>query len=77
MQVQPFARPHRSGNLERFAWLFTRISAVVLLGMALYHLVYMHMALGMDTISFQLIAWRWRRLRFGPIWALPASLRPI
>jgi succinate dehydrogenase / fumarate reductase membrane anchor subunit len=62
MQAQPFARPLRIGNLERFAWLFTRISAVVLLGMALYHLVYMHIAMGTDTISFQLIAWRWRFL---------------
>jgi succinate dehydrogenase / fumarate reductase membrane anchor subunit len=62
MQAQPFARPLRIGNLERFAWLFTRISAVVLLGMALYHLVYMHVAMGTDTISFQLIAWRWRFL---------------
>ena len=62
MQAQPFARPLRIGNLERFAWLFTRISAVVLLGMALYHLVYMHVAMGTDTISFQLIAWRWQFL---------------
>jgi succinate dehydrogenase / fumarate reductase, membrane anchor subunit len=62
MQAQHFATPRRSGDLERIAWLFTRISAVVLLGMALYHLVYMHIALGMDTISFQLIAWRWRFL---------------
>jgi succinate dehydrogenase / fumarate reductase membrane anchor subunit len=62
MQAQPFSRPRRTGNVERFAWLFTRISAVVLLGMALYHLLYMHVAMGMDTISFQLIAWRWRFL---------------
>jgi succinate dehydrogenase / fumarate reductase membrane anchor subunit len=62
MQARPFARPRRTGDLERYAWLFTRISAVVLLGMALYHLVYMHLAMGMDTISFQLIAWRWRFL---------------
>ena len=62
MQAQPFSRPRRTGNVERFAWLFTRISAVVLLGMALYHLLYMHIAMGMDTISFQLIAWRWRFL---------------
>jgi succinate dehydrogenase / fumarate reductase membrane anchor subunit len=62
MQTRTFARPRRPGNLERFAWLFTRISAVVLLGMAIFHLVYMHLAMGMDTISFQLIAWRWRFL---------------
>jgi succinate dehydrogenase / fumarate reductase membrane anchor subunit len=46
--------------LERIAWLFTRISAVVLLVMALFHLLYMHIAMGTDSISFQLIAWRWQ-----------------
>ncbi|MFN2227097.1 MAG: succinate dehydrogenase, hydrophobic membrane anchor protein [Anaerolineae bacterium] len=60
MQSQPYARPRRGGNFERVAWLFTRVSAVVLLGMALYHFLYMHFAMGTDTISFQLIAWRWQ-----------------
>jgi succinate dehydrogenase / fumarate reductase membrane anchor subunit len=60
MQARSFVQPRRSGNLERIAWLFTRISAVVLLVMALFHLLYMHIAMGMDTISFQLIAWRWQ-----------------
>jgi succinate dehydrogenase / fumarate reductase membrane anchor subunit len=60
MQAQPLAQPRRTGNLERIAWLFTRISAVVLLVMAVYHLLYMHIAMGMDTVSFQLIAWRWQ-----------------
>lgn len=66
MQARPFAQPRRTGNLERIAWLFTRISAVVLLVMALYHLFYMHIAMGMDAISFQLIAWRWQ----SPGWRL-------
>jgi len=60
MQAQPFARPRRTGSLERTAWLFTRISAVVLLVMAVFHLLYMHIAMGADAISFQLIAWRWQ-----------------
>jgi succinate dehydrogenase / fumarate reductase membrane anchor subunit len=62
MQAQSFARTRRPGNLERMAWLFTRISAVVLLVMALFHLLYMHIAMGIDTVSFQLIAWRWQFL---------------
>jgi succinate dehydrogenase / fumarate reductase membrane anchor subunit len=64
MQTRPFARPRPTGNLELYAWLFTRVSAVVLLGMALFHLLYMHIALGLDSISFQLIAWRWQ----NPVW---------
>ena len=78
MQAQSFSRPRpagrqehaaraasgtgRGGNLERAAWLFTRISAIVLLVMAVFHLLYMHLAMGMDAISFQLIAWRWQFL---------------
>jgi succinate dehydrogenase / fumarate reductase membrane anchor subunit len=60
MQARPFAQPRRTGNLERIAWLFTRISAVVLLVMAVFHLLYMHIAMGTDAVSFQLIAWRWQ-----------------
>jgi succinate dehydrogenase membrane anchor subunit len=60
MQARSFAKPRRAGNLERTAWLFTRISAVALLVMALFHLLYMHIAMGADAISFQLIAWRWQ-----------------
>jgi succinate dehydrogenase / fumarate reductase membrane anchor subunit len=62
MQAQLFSRPRRTGNLEQTAWLFTRISALVLLVMALFHLVYMHIALGMEAVSFQLIAYRWQFL---------------
>ena len=60
MQARSFAEPRRGGSLERMAWLFTRISAVVLLVMAVFHLLYMHIAMGTDAISFQLIAWRWQ-----------------
>ena len=62
MQAQSLARPRRAGNVERMAWLFTRISALVLLVMALFHLLYMHIAMGIDAVSFQLIAYRWQFL---------------
>jgi succinate dehydrogenase / fumarate reductase membrane anchor subunit len=62
MQAQSLSRLRRTGNLEQMAWLFTRISALVLLVMALFHLLYMHIALGMDAVSFQLIAYRWQFL---------------
>jgi succinate dehydrogenase membrane anchor subunit len=60
MQAQLFSRPRRGGSFEWVAWLFTRISAIVLLVMAVFHLVYMHIVMGADAISFQLIAWRWQ-----------------
>ncbi len=60
MQARPFARPRPGSNFELYAWFFTRLSAVVLLFMAVFHLLYMHIVLGLDTLSFQLIAWRWQ-----------------
>ncbi len=60
MQARPFARPRPGSNLELYAWFFTRVSAVVLLFMAVFHLIYMHIVLGLDSLSFQLIAWRWQ-----------------
>ena len=66
MQARPFARPRPASNFEMYAWFFTRVSAVVLFLMALFHLVYMHIVLGVDAISFQLIAWRWQ----NPAWRL-------
>lgn len=66
MQAQSLFRLRRTGNPEQMAWLFTRISALILLVMALFHLIYMHIALGMDAVSFQLIAYRWQ----SPGWRL-------
>ena len=66
MQTTPFSRPRPTANLERYAWLFTRISAVVLLAMALFHLLYMHLVMGVEAVSFQLIAWRWQ----NPVWRI-------
>ena len=66
MQARPFARPRPAGNFELYAWLFTRVSAVVLAGMALFHLLYMHIGLGVEALSWQLIAWRWR----SPVWRI-------
>lgn len=55
-----------TGNLELYAWFFMRISGVVLLGMAVFHLLYMHLAVGVDNIDFDLIAERWR----NPLWRI-------
>ena len=64
LEGRPFARPRPSGGFELYAWLFTRVSAVVLIGMALFHLLYMHLGMGVEAVSWQLIAWRWQK----PFW---------
>jgi len=55
-----------SGKLELYAWLFMRISGVVLLGIAVFHLFWMHMVIGVDNIDFSVVAGRWQ----NPLWRL-------
>jgi succinate dehydrogenase / fumarate reductase membrane anchor subunit len=43
-----------------------RISAVALFVLAVFHLVYMHLVLGVDAITFDVIAERWQ----SPGWRL-------
>jgi succinate dehydrogenase / fumarate reductase membrane anchor subunit len=66
MQARSPARPRPASNFELYSWFFMRISALVLFLMAVFHLVYMHIAIGLDNISFQVIAQRWQ----SPGWRL-------
>lgn len=65
MQATP-ARPRPASNLELYSWFFMRITAVALFVMAVFHLVYMHIVLGLDNINFDVIAQRWQ----SPGWRL-------
>jgi len=56
--VQPGSR------LELYAWWFTRISGLILILMAVYHFLYMHFYIQVDTINFAVIVLRWR----NPFW---------
>jgi len=58
---------HRpGGGFEAAAWLFMRLSGVVLLFLAVFHLFWMHFAIGVDNIDFQTVAGRWS----NPLWRL-------
>lgn len=59
------ARPLSTG-LERYAWFFMRLSGVVLLVLAVFHLMWMHFAIGVENIDFQTVVNRWR----NPLWRL-------
>ena len=65
MQATP-ARPRPASNLELYSWFFMRITAIVLFFMAVFHLVYMHIIIGLDNITFDVIAQRWQ----SPGWRL-------
>ncbi|MBI3291628.1 MAG: succinate dehydrogenase [Elusimicrobia bacterium] len=49
------SRPRPTGGFELYTWLFMRVSGVFLLGLALGHLVIMHLINGVDTISFAFV----------------------
>ncbi|MGH9787207.1 MAG: succinate dehydrogenase [Candidatus Acidiferrales bacterium] len=58
------ARP--GGGLELYAWLFMRVSGIVLLLLALGHLAIMHLIHSVDEINFTFVAGRWA----NPLWRL-------
>lgn len=58
------ARP--AGGLELYAWLFMRVSGILLLLLALGHLVIMHLIHNVDEINFSFVAQRWA----NPLWRL-------
>lgn len=58
-------RPARS--LEIFAWLFMRLSGVLLLILALGHLVIMHLINNVGNINYEFVAGRWSG-ELGMLW---------
>ena len=67
------ARPKPESGIELYAWIFMRVSGVVLLFMALIHLVVMHLINNIDVISYQFVAKRyatpfWRTYDLVMLW---------
>lgn len=54
------------GGFELYAWLFMRVSGVLLLVLALGHLAIMHLVHNVDEINFAFVAARYR----NPLWRL-------
>ena len=59
------ARPRPAGGFELWSWYFMRISGAVLLLLAVFHLLWMHLVIGLDNITFETIVRRWT----GPLGA--------
>ena len=49
-------------RFEYYAWIFMRVSGVILILMALFHFIYMHFYLRVDTITFDVVSFRWQKL---------------
>ena len=67
------ARPRPDSGLELYAWLFMRISGVVLLFLALGHLAIMHIINNIEVINYDFVAARymtpfWRTYDLVMLW---------
>jgi succinate dehydrogenase / fumarate reductase membrane anchor subunit len=46
-------------TFELYAWFYMRVTGILLLGLAVFHLLYMHLVIGVDNINFDTIVGRW------------------
>ena len=56
------AKPRPSGGIELWAWLFMRLSGVILLLLALGHLFIMHVFNSIHIISYDFVVARYARI---------------
>lgn len=71
MRAGPTPKPE--SGLELYAWIFMRVSGVVLLFMALAHLVVMHLINNIEVVNYQFVATRyatpfWRTFDLVMLW---------
>ena len=57
-------RPGSSGRFEVLSWYFMRVSGAALLLLAVLHLLLMHIVIGVENITFEVIIQRWQ----SPFW---------
>ena len=67
------SRPRPSGGIELYAWLFMRISGVLLLLLALGHLFIMHVFNSVHSIDYDFVVvrymgWFWRGYDLLMLW---------
>ena len=58
---QPIGRPKPSGSFELAAWLFMRISGIVMVLLILGHLAIMHVINNVHAIDYRFVAERYAR----------------
>ncbi|MCL5006351.1 MAG: succinate dehydrogenase [Acidobacteria bacterium] len=66
-------RPRPQGGIDLWAWIFMRVSGVVLLVMVLVHLVIMHIINSIEVINYNFVAQRyatpfWRTYDLVMLW---------
>ncbi len=70
--IRHAAEQQNKNLFERYAWYLMRLSGVVLLLIAVFHLMYMHFLTpgGVANISAQSVAARWTDPTWGLFWRL-------
>jgi succinate dehydrogenase / fumarate reductase, membrane anchor subunit len=58
--------PSGRGRFEVASWFFMRISGLLLIFLAVYHLVWWNLVIGVEHLDSQLVIERWR----NPLWRL-------
>jgi succinate dehydrogenase / fumarate reductase, membrane anchor subunit len=58
--------PSARNRFEVYSWFFMRISGLLLIFLALYHLVWWNLVIGVEHLDSQLVIERWR----NPLWRL-------
>ena len=61
-----YQRPAGLGGFEVASWFFMRISGLLLIFLALYHLVWWNLVIGVEHLDSQIVIERWR----NPLWRL-------
>lgn len=63
---RPDATMQKRGKFELYSWVFMRISGLLLIFMALYHLYWWNLVVGVEHLSAELVLERWD----NPLWRL-------
>ena len=61
-----FEKPAGRGNFEVWSWFFMRVSGVLIMFLALYHLVWWNLIVGVHHLSADMVRGRWT----NPFWRL-------
>jgi len=61
-----YERPTTRGNFEVYSWFFMRITGLLLIFFALYHLFWWNLVVGVDHLDSELVMQRWT----NPFWRL-------
>ena len=59
-----YQKPVGRGNFEVLSWFFMRISGLVLVLLALYHLIWWNLVIGVEHLDSAVVIQRWQ----NPLW---------